>query len=69
MLHGGVVPVLGEIKVAQLGWYPTWHGIPDCTVGHRGHRWKGEPHLPAKASSQAAGHLLPGPCFRTEIVA
>lgn len=59
----------GGRSVSQLGWYPTWQGVLDCTLGHAGQGWKGEPHFPAKALSQAVGHLLPGPCFSKEFVA
>lgn len=53
-----MIPALGEIKVAQLGWYPVWQELLDRSLGHMDQGWKGEPHLPAKALSQAVGHLL-----------
>lgn len=69
MLHGAVVPVLWEIEVSQLGRYAIWQRELDCTSGYMVKGWKGESPLPAKALSQAVGHLLPSPCFSKELVA
>lgn len=54
LLHGGVVWVLGEIKV----WYPMWQRVHDSSLGHMGQGWKGAPHLSPEALSQAVGQLL-----------
>lgn len=69
MFHGGVLPVLEETEVSQLGRYAMWQGELDCTSGYVVKGWKGESPLPAKALSQAVGHLLPSPCFSKELVA